>query len=147
MRAADAERHRFAITDAEAHDLARYATLIEAHYGRPMDIEWGRDGIDGRLYILQARPETVKSREGAGQMRRYRIKEKSQVLASGRAIGQKVGQGPVRLVKSIDEMDRVKAGDVLVAEMTDPTGTRDEAGGGHRHEPRRPHLSCGDRRA
>ncbi len=116
----DAERHRFAITDAEAHELARYATLIEAHYGRPMDIEWGRDGIDGRLYILQARPETVKSREGAGQMRRYRIKEKSQVLASGRAIGQKVGQGPVRLVKSIDEMDRVKAGDVLVAEMTDP---------------------------
>ncbi len=114
------ERHRFAITDAEAHELARYATLIEAHYGRPMDIEWGRDGIDGRLYILQARPETVKSREGAGLLRRYRIKQKSKVLASGRAIGQKVGQGTVRLVKSIDEMERVKAGDVLVAEMTDP---------------------------
>ncbi len=115
-----AERHRFAITDAEAHELARYATLIEAHYERPMDIEWGRDGIDGRLYILQARPETVKSREGAELLRRYRIKQKSKVLASGRAIGQKVGQGTVRLVKSIAEMERVKAGDVLVAEMTDP---------------------------
>jgi len=114
------ERHCFAITDAEAHELARHAMLIEAHYGRPMDIEWGRDGIDGRLYILQARPETVKSREGAEHLRRYRIREKSRVLASGRAIGQKVGQGPVRLVKSIAEMDRVKAGDVLVAEMTDP---------------------------
>jgi pyruvate,water dikinase len=114
------ERHQFAITDAEAHELARYATLIEAHYGRAMDIEWGRDGVDGRLYILQARPETVKSREGAEHLRRYRIKDKSRVLASGRAIGQKVGQGPVRLVKSIAEMDRVKPGDVLVAEMTDP---------------------------
>ncbi len=116
----EAERHRFAITDAEAHELARYAALIEKHYGRPMDIEWGRDGVDGRLYILQARPETVKSREGAEHLRRYNIRQKSKVLASGRAIGQKIGQGEVRLVKSIAEMDRVKVGDVLVAEMTDP---------------------------
>jgi len=116
----EAERHRFAITDAEAHELARYAALIEKHYGRPMDIEWGRDGVDGRLYILQARPETVKSREGAEHLRRYNIRQKSRVLASGRAIGQKIGQGQVRLLKSIAEMDRVKPGDVLVAEMTDP---------------------------
>ena len=115
-----AERHHFAISDTEAHELARYAVLIEKHYGRPMDIEWGRDGIDGRLYILQARPETVKSREGTERLRRYNIREKSHVLASGRAIGQKVGQGEVRLLKSIAEMDRVKSGDVLVAEMTDP---------------------------
>jgi pyruvate,water dikinase len=85
-----------------------------------MDIEWGRDGVDGKLYILQARPETVKSREGAGNLRRYRLKSKSDVLVSGRAIGQRIGQGAVRLIKSASEMDRVKAGDVLVADMTDP---------------------------
>jgi len=117
---ADDERHRFSITDAEAHELARYAVTIEKHYGRPMDIEWGRDGVDGRLYILQARPETVKSRENAGNLRRYRLKSRSDVLASGRAIGQRIGQGAVRLIKSAAEMDRVKAGDVLVADMTDP---------------------------
>ena len=115
-----AERQCFAITDAEAEELARYAVKIEQHYGRPMDIEWGRDGNDGKLYILQARPETVKSREGADNLRRYRLKNKSTVLASGRAIGQKIGQGTVRLVKSAAQMDRVKAGDVLVADMTDP---------------------------
>ena len=114
------DRHRFSITDAEAHELARYAVTIEKHYGRPMDIEWGRDGIDGKLYILQARPETVKSRENAGNLRRYRLKSRSDVLASGRAIGQRIGQGTVRLIKSAAEMDRVKAGDVLVADMTDP---------------------------
>jgi len=114
------DRHRFSITDAEAHELARYAVTIEKHYGRPMDIEWGRDGVDGRLYILQARPETVKSRENAGNLRRYRLKSRSDVLASGRAIGQRIGQGAVRLIKSAAEMDRVKAGDVLVADMTDP---------------------------
>ncbi len=114
------ERNRFSITDAEAHELARYAVTIEKHYGRPMDIEWGRDGVDGRLYILQARPETVKSREHAGNLRRYRLKSRSDVLASGRAIGQRIGQGTVRLIKSAAEMDRVKAGDVLVADMTDP---------------------------
>ena len=117
---ADEDRNRFSITDAEAHELARYAVTIEKHYGRPMDIEWGRDGVDGKLYILQARPETVKSRESAGNLRRYRLKSKSDVLASGRAIGQRIGQGAVRLIKSAAEMDRVKAGDVLVADMTDP---------------------------
>ncbi len=114
------DRHRFSITDAEAEELARYAVAIERHYGRPMDIEWGRDGVDGKLYILQARPETVKSREDGNTLRRFRLKSKSAVLASGRAIGQKVGQGTVRVVKSAAEMDKVKAGDVLVADMTDP---------------------------
>ena len=117
---AEDDRHRFSITDAEAHELARYAVSIEQHYGRPMDIEWGRDGTDGKLYILQARPETVKSRESAGNLRRYRLKTKSEVLASGRAIGQRIGQGAVKLIKSAAEMDRVQAGDVLVADMTDP---------------------------
>ena len=117
---AEDDRHRFSITDAEAHELARYAVTIEKHYGRPMDIEWGRDGVDGNLYVLQARPETVKSRESAGNLRRYRLKSRSDVLASGRAIGQRIGQGTVRLIKSAAEMDRVKAGDVLVADMTDP---------------------------
>jgi pyruvate,water dikinase len=115
-----AERHRFSISDAEVQELARYAVAIESHYGRPMDIEWGRDGSDGRLYILQARPETVKSRDGGEKLERYRVQAKSAVLASGRAIGQKIGQGTVRLVKSASEMDKVRAGDVLVADMTDP---------------------------
>jgi len=117
---ADDDRHQFSITDAEAHELARFAVSIEKHYGRPMDIEWGRDGVDGKIYILQARPETVKSRESASNLRRYRLKAKSDVLASGRAIGQRIGQGVVRLIKSPAEMDRVKKGDVLVADMTDP---------------------------
>jgi pyruvate, water dikinase len=116
------DRTRFSITDAEAEELARYAVEIEKHYRRPMDIEWGRDGIDGKLYILQARPETVKSRDDAdaNTLRRFRLKSTSKVLASGRAIGQKVGQGAVRIVKSVVEMEKVKAGDVLVADMTDP---------------------------
>jgi len=115
------ERIRFSITDAEAEALARAAVTIEKHYGRPMDIEWGRDGRDGQVYILQARPETVKSREdNPDRLRRYRLKRGARVLSSGRAIGQKIGQGPVRLVRSVAEMERVKAGDVLVAEMTDP---------------------------
>ncbi len=116
-----AERICFSISDAEAEELARTALVIERHYGRPMDIEWGRDGVDGHLYILQARPETVKSRAtGAESLRRYRLNRRSEVLASGRAIGQKIGQGPVRLIKSAAEMDQVKAGDVLVTDMTDP---------------------------
>jgi pyruvate,water dikinase len=114
------ERNRFSITDDQVHELARCAVAIENHYRRPMDIEWGYDGADGKLYILQARPETVKSRESAGNLRRYRLKAKSEVLASGRAIGQRIGQGAVRVVKSAAEMDRVQAGDVLVADMTDP---------------------------
>ena len=115
------ERLRFSITDGEAEALARAAVTIERHYGRPMDIEWGRDGRDGQLYVLQARPETVKSQEeSAERLRRYRLKSRSEVLASGRAIGQKIGQGRVRLVASASEMARVAAGDVLVTEMTDP---------------------------
>jgi pyruvate,water dikinase len=116
----ESERRRFSITDAECEELARYALTIEAHYGRPMDIEWGRDGLDGKLYILQARPETVKAGEKVDTLRRYRLKERSDVLTSGRAIGQRIGSGKVRLVKSAAEMDRVLAGDVLVTDMTDP---------------------------
>jgi pyruvate,water dikinase len=115
------DRTRFSISDAEVEELARYAIAIEKHYGRPMDIEWGRDGVDGKLYILQARPETVKSQEsGSERLRRYRLRQRSKVLASGRAIGQKIGQGVVRLVQSSAEMDRVQPGDVLVTDMTDP---------------------------
>ena len=117
---ADDDRHRFSITDAEVEELARFAILIEQHYGRPMDVEWGRDGGDGKLYILQARPETVRSRESGENLRRYRLQSKSAVLASGRAIGQKVGQGRVRVVKSAALMAEVQPGDVLVADMTDP---------------------------
>ena len=117
---ADADRKKFSLSDAEVEQLARYAVIIEQHYKRPMDIEWGRDGIDGRLYILQARPETVKAGEQVDTLRRYRLKERSEVLATGRAIGQRVGSGPVRLVSSAAEMDRVREGDVLVTDMTDP---------------------------
>ena len=117
---ADADRARFSISDDEVAQLARCAVAIEQHYGRPMDVEWGRDGVDGRLYVLQARPETVRSQEAAGELRRYRLTSTSPVLASGRAIGQKIGQGPVRLVKAASEMERVRPGDVLVTDMTDP---------------------------
>ncbi len=113
-------RNRYCLTDAEAQELARFALTIEAHYGRPMDIEWGKDGIDGRLYILQARPETVKSGAKGRTEQRYALKGKGAVLVTGRAIGQKIGAGPVRVVQSIAEMDRVQAGDVLVTDMTDP---------------------------
>ncbi|MBE7369128.1 phosphoenolpyruvate synthase [Ramlibacter pallidus] len=114
------QRNRYSLTDADVEALARYALVIEEHYGRPMDIEWGKDGTDGELYILQARPETVKSQaEGKAEVR-YKLKSKGTVLAEGRAIGQKVGTGPVRLVHSTAEMDRVQPGDVLVTDMTDP---------------------------
>ncbi|HJW27018.1 MAG TPA: phosphoenolpyruvate synthase [Rhodocyclaceae bacterium] len=113
-------RHQFSITDDEVMELARYAVIIEKHYQRPMDIEWGRDGVDGKLYILQARPETVKSQAGAGVVEKFKLKQFSKVLASGRAIGQKIGIGPVRVVHDPKEMDKVKQGDVLVADMTDP---------------------------
>ncbi len=116
-----AERKKFSISEVEVTELAGYALIIEEHYGRPMDIEWGRDGIDGKLYILQARPETVKSQEKSSRvLRRYKINEKSKVLVEGRAIGQKVGQGKIRLVKTVDEMHKVLPGDVLVTDMTDP---------------------------
>jgi pyruvate,water dikinase len=117
---AEAERRKFSISDAEVEELARYAMIVEAHYQRPMDIEWGRDGVDGKLYILQARPETVKASEKVDTLRRYRLKERSEVLATGRAIGQRIGSGPVRLIKSAVEMDRIRQGDVLVTDMTDP---------------------------
>jgi pyruvate, water dikinase len=113
-------RNRYSLTDAEIEQLAKYALVIEQHYGRPMDIEWGKDGTDGQLYILQARPETVKSQAKGTPELRYKLKGKSTVLAEGRAIGQKIGTGPVRLVHNISEMDKVQPGDVLVTDMTDP---------------------------
>ncbi len=117
----DAERHRYSLTDADVLELARYAVIIERHYGRPMDIEWGKDGLDGRIYILQARPETVKSQAGhADTQQRFRLKGKGQILASGRAIGQKIGVGTVRIVSDAEHMHLVQAGDVLVTDMTDP---------------------------
>ena len=112
-------RNRYTLSDAEVEELARQALLIEAHYGRPMDIEWGKDGIDGKLYILQARPETVKSQSGGIELR-YRLKTRGTVLAEGRAIGQKIGTGTVRLARSLADMDQVRPGDVLVTDMTDP---------------------------
>lgn len=117
---APSERKVFCITDAEIESLARQALIIEKHYGRPMDIEWARDGDDGQLYIVQARPETVQSQQDGRQMERFVLKQKSEVLAQGRAIGQKIGQGPVRLVKDLARMDEVQPGDVLVTDMTDP---------------------------
>lgn len=113
-------RNRYALNDADVIELAKYALIIEDHYKRPMDIEWGKDGVDGRIYILQARPETVKSQSGNQVEHRYKLKGQGTVLAEGRAIGQKIGTGPVRLVHSIAEMDRVQPGDVLVTDMTDP---------------------------
>ena len=114
------QRNRYSLTDAEVEKLAHYALVIEQHYGRPMDIEWGKDGIDGELYILQARPETVKSQAAGKVEYRYKIKGKGAVIVEGRAIGQKIGTGPVRIVHNISEMDKVQVGDVLVTDMTDP---------------------------
>ncbi|MDO9216038.1 MAG: PEP/pyruvate-binding domain-containing protein, partial [Lacisediminimonas sp.] len=115
------QRNRYSLTDAEVIELAQYAVIIEKHYGRPMDIEWGRDGQDGKLYILQARPETVKSQHKAGDsQQRFKLKSTGSVLAHGRAIGQKIGAGPVRVIHDPSEMERVQPGDVLVADMTDP---------------------------
>lgn len=113
-------RNRYSVSDADVEELARYALIIEQHYGRPMDIEWGKDGQDGLLYILQARPETVKSQVHGRVEHRYKLKSRGTVLAEGRAIGQKIGTGPVRLVRSPAEMDKVQPGDILVTDMTDP---------------------------
>ena len=115
-----ADRARFSLTDAELEELARQALVIEEHYGRAMDIEWGKDGVDGRLYILQARPETVVSRASANVIRRFRLHESGTVLAAGRAIGQRIGSGSVRVLSDLAQMDSFRAGDVLVADMTDP---------------------------
>jgi pyruvate,water dikinase len=116
----EVERNQFSIREEEVLELARFADIIEKHYQRPMDIEWGRDGVDGRLYILQARPETVKSQESKDKVEKFALKSYGKVLASGRAIGQKIGVGPVRVVNDPSQMNTVKAGDVLVADMTDP---------------------------
>ena len=115
-----AERAQFSITDAEVEELGRQALTIEDHYGRPMDIEWGKDGVDGQLYILQARPETVVSRTDGNVMRRFMLDEPGTVITVGRAIGQKIGAGRVRVMTSLAQMDSFEPGDVLVADMTDP---------------------------
>ncbi|MFS2279442.1 phosphoenolpyruvate synthase [Microbacterium sp. OR21] len=114
------DRVLFSITDAELTELAKHALVIEAHYGRPMDIEWGKDGVDGQLYILQARPETVVSRASANVMRRFRLQDKGAVAVEGRAIGQRIGAGPVRILRDATQMSEFQTGDVLVADMTDP---------------------------
>lgn len=115
------DRRRFAITDEDVIELAKFARIIEKHYGRPMDIEWGKDGTDGKIYILQARPETVKSQQKSVEVQtKYSLGSKGRLLVQGRAIGQKIGQGVVRIVQSAAEMDRVLEGDVLVTDMTDP---------------------------
>jgi len=113
-------RNRYSLEDQEVQELAAYALIIEKHYARPMDIEWGKDGTTGEIFILQARPETVKSQQKGQIEQRYKLHGSSTILAEGRAIGQKIGAGPVRLVQHISEMDRVQAGDVLVTDMTDP---------------------------
>ena len=116
----EGDRSRFCISDEEILELARQAVTIERHYGRPMDIEWAKDGDDGRIYIVQARPETVKSRDSATQMERYKLKDKGEVLVEGRSIGHRIGQGKVRVVHGVGEMNKISDGDVLVTDMTDP---------------------------
>ncbi|MBM2854621.1 MAG: phosphoenolpyruvate synthase [Steroidobacteraceae bacterium] len=119
VEVAPADRSRFCIGDADVQELARQALVIESHYGCPMDIEWGKDGATGKIFVLQARPETVQSRSGRS-IQRYTLKTRSRALASGRAIGQRIGAGPARIIASAREMSRVQAGDVLVSDMTDP---------------------------
>jgi pyruvate,water dikinase len=119
VEVAPADRNRFCLSDEEAEDLARQALRIEQHYGCPMDIEWAKDGLDGQLYILQARPETVQSRVN-GSVERYELPQRSRVLAEGRSVGQRIGAGVARVVRDVSQMDQVKPGDVLVADMTDP---------------------------
>ena len=115
-----AARRRFSLDDDDVQSLARLGLIIERHYGRPMDIEWGKDGEDGQLYILQARPETVKSRDASNVMERYRLGCRGPVLAEGRSIGQRIGAGSARVLSDLDQMDKVQPGDVLVTDMTDP---------------------------
>ena len=114
------QRSLFSLTNTEIETLARHALTIEKHYGRPMDIEWAKDGIDGQLYILQARPETVKSRVSQQQLERYTLKKHSKILSEGRSIGQRIGLGRARIIKDVSEMHRVEPGDVLISDMTDP---------------------------
>jgi pyruvate,water dikinase len=115
-----ADRNRFCLTDDEVQELSKQALVIEKHYQRPMDIEWAKDGNTGKLYIVQARPETVKSRAHATQLERFHLNERGKVLAEGRAIGQKIGSGKARVIRSLADMNKVQAGDVLIADMTDP---------------------------
>ncbi|MDH5712121.1 MAG: phosphoenolpyruvate synthase, partial [Gammaproteobacteria bacterium] len=115
-----AEQRRFSLTDDEVTELAKQAMIIEEHYGHPMDIEWAKDGNDGQLYIVQARPETVKSRGAQNVLQRYNLKTRGEVLLTGRSIGQRIGAGKARVIKDVSEMDRVQAGEVLVTDMTDP---------------------------
>ncbi|MEZ5520181.1 MAG: phosphoenolpyruvate synthase [Dokdonella sp.] len=115
-----ADRAKFCLSDEEVHELSRQALTIEEHYGRPMDIEWAKDGNTGKLYIVQARPETVKSRDHVTQIERFQLHKRGPVLAEGRSVGQKIGSGVARVVRSIKDMDHVQPGDVLVADMTDP---------------------------
>src|SRR6195256_5268948 len=117
---AEADRSRFCLADEDVVELARFALKIEEHYQRPMDIEWAKDGSDGKIYILQARPETVKSRKSAEGQERFLLKQTSEILATGRAIGHKIGAGTVRVVKDASEMGRIKPGDIIVTDMTDP---------------------------
>lgn len=114
------DRHRFCVTDADVEELSRQALVIEKHYGRPMDVEWAKDGNTGKLYIVQARPETVKSRAHATTLERFQLSEKGKVLTEGRAIGQKISAGKARVIRSLADMNKVQPGDVLVADMTDP---------------------------
>ena len=116
----EAMRQRFCISDEEAQELARQALTIEKHYGRPMDIEWAKDGYDNKLYIVQARPETVKSRVGEQSIERYQLKQQGEKLCTGRSIGQRIGAGRARVVASLEDMHKVEPGDVLITEMTDP---------------------------
>ncbi len=115
-----ADRAQFSLSDADVEQLARHALVIEEHYGRPMDIEWGKDGVDGQLYILQARPETVVSRTDAGVLSRFALHEQGPVVVEGRAIGQRIGAGPARVLRSVEQMADFQPGEVLVADMTDP---------------------------
>src|SRR5690606_13224724 len=119
VEVSEADRSRFSLNDEDVVALARQALIIEDHYGAPMDIEWGKDGATGELFILQARPETVQSRAGR-TVQRYSLKRRSRVLVSGRSIGQRIGAGPARVIRDVKEMARVQSGDVLVADMTDP---------------------------
>jgi len=116
----EAQSNRFSLTDDEVMELAKQAVIIEKHYQRPMDIEWAKDGLDGKLYIVQARPETVRSRENANVMEQFQLQESAKVICEGRSIGHKIGSGEAKVLASLDEMDKIQQGDVLVTDMTDP---------------------------
>ena len=141
-------RTPFSLTDADVHELAKQALVIEKHYGRPMDIEWAKDGVTGKLYIVQARPETVKSRGKATQIERYHLQQRGDVLCEGRAIGQQIGSGAARVVRSAGRHEPRAARRRAGRRHDRPRlGADHEARRGHRHQPRRPHLPCRDHRA